>query len=144
MDRFIVFNVVIIKLSFLYLKSNMDRFIDIIKIPLFDNMIFKIQYGQIYRYLADFLRQLCSYLKSNMDRFIDRFLKIANLYFQSFKIQYGQIYSCHNVVELSAIFPYLKSNMDRFIDETAPLNSLNDLYLKSNMDRFIAQGYLSY
>ena len=114
MDRFIVFNVVIIKLSFLYLKSNMDRFIDIIKIPLFDNMIFKIQYGQIYR------NSPTPY----------------GLYGRIFKIQYGQIYR-FNVIFKQPPNLNLKSNMDRFIAQGYQSFEYKILNLKSNMDRFI-------
>ena len=74
----------------------MDRFID----SDFDThsvevQKFKIQYGQIYRYVIFWKKLLQKYLKSNMDRFI----------VQPFQQHFRPL-------------SYLKSNMDRFIGVT--------------------------
>ena len=57
------------------------------------DMIFKIQYGQIYRLTISVTALLLSHLKSNMDRFID-------------------LMQCFILLQCV----HLKSNMDRFID----------------------------
>ena len=74
------------------LKSNMDRFIDIVDMTDGNRTIFKIQYGQIYSPHASQGGYTITNLKSNMDRFIDYRIYIMLL---------GVL--------------YLKSNMDRFI-----------------------------
>ena len=98
-----------------YLKSNMERFIfdDVLSLK-FANLIFKIQYGEIY-ILADLMKaDNISDLKSNMERFI--FLKPIkiSICIKEFKIQYGEIY-IHKNNKLSRIIYNLKSNMERFI-----------------------------
>ena len=53
------------------LKSNMDRFIEVIQSSEGSCVVqFKIQYGQIYSMLTVKIDEDKAYLKSNMDRFI--------------------------------------------------------------------------
>ncbi len=80
-------------MSLLYLKSNMDRFIEFPLSSSTTGRKFKIQYGQIYSKLR----------------------KHNDFLFFLFKIQYGQIYS-DTATEVNIKSMYLKSNMDRFID----------------------------
>ena len=93
MDRFIEAKLLLLLIDLKHLKSNMDRFIGV-KSCVFDfHSEFKIQYGQIYRIIAE--------------------IYVYTL--NRFKIQYGQIYRKEKVLEIMAL-AYLKSNMDRFIE----------------------------
>ena len=97
------------------LKSNMDRFYSAeILNTINAEIIFKIQYGQIYRGTEQTTNELTRNLKSNMDRFIARKKR----------------------KKISA-WCYLKSNMDRFIVPKASETEKYNKDLKSNMDRFI-------
>ena len=78
------------------------------------NIVFKIQYGQIYRTEKAVNSVLFLFLKSNMDRFIENF-QIQN----------------------KTAEQVLKSNMDRFIERFISAVTITVMVLKSNMDRFI-------
>ena len=98
----------VIHLSLLYLKSNMDRFI----VQVSENkkgMLkkFKIQYGQIYRQVSENKKGML----------------------KKFKIQYGQIYSNSEVIGESAVVD-LKSNMDRFIVNLIAISLYTNLLFK--------------
>ena len=93
MDRFIVCFSCVSAFADTSLKSNMDRFIgDSTTLIYFVELLFKIQYGQIYRCSLFHFRRFEKTLKSNMDRFIDQ-----------------------NQEYLNQKEKALKSNMDRFI-----------------------------
>ena len=72
MDRFIEFTKNTTVIVLIGLKSNMDRFI---AFAFAENItmkhMFKIQYGQIYRFQQNLRNFNFLCLKSNMDRFID-------------------------------------------------------------------------
>ena len=76
MDRFIVSSVAESTREYRSLKSNMDRFIELPSaLVAYIALLFKIQYGQIYRVYQKLIVELE----------------------KVFKIQYGQIYSACNL-----------------------------------------------
>ena len=116
MERFIEGRNNVLSIAFANLKSSMERFIaSDVSSGNTSCKIFKIQYGEIYRY------------KSKTNR-VKNFL---------FKIQYGEIYRS-NGTNLSYGQYNLKSSMERFIAYRACMCVRNLFYLKSSMERFIA------
>ena len=93
----------------------MERFIGIKVYGCFRNGTkFKIQYGEIYRFLPDVYSPCENHLKSSMERFIAR--------------QRG----IRTVAGL-----YLKSSMERFIALPIQITQQTLVDLKSSMERFI-------
>ena len=93
----------------------MDRFIGV-KSCVFDfHSEFKIQYGQIYRIIAEIYVYTLNRFKIQYGQIYRLFTHFEYYGYRKFKIQYGQIYRKEKVLEIMAL-AYLKSNMDRFIE----------------------------